>query len=170
MREFLKGLELDKETIDTIMAEYGKRTQGLREEKDTAESQLKELKENSKNADELQKKLDAITKENEERTAKEKAKEQDDILNKNISDAIGNVEFVNDFTKNAIVNEIKTALLDKNNQGKSAKDLFNEFTKDQEDIFKNPNKGTSTRPTGDVDTDLAKENHARELLGLDQKN
>ena len=24
MREFLKGLELDKETIDTIMAEYGK--------------------------------------------------------------------------------------------------------------------------------------------------
>mgnify|MGYP006908844375 CR=1 FL=1 len=24
MREFLKGLELDEETIDTIMAEYGK--------------------------------------------------------------------------------------------------------------------------------------------------
>ena len=24
MREFLKGLELDEQTIDTIMAEYGK--------------------------------------------------------------------------------------------------------------------------------------------------
>ena len=32
-RELLEGLELDKETIDTIMAEYGKTTQGLREKK-----------------------------------------------------------------------------------------------------------------------------------------
>lgn len=32
MREFLKGLELDKETIDTIMAEYGKNVTGLREQ------------------------------------------------------------------------------------------------------------------------------------------
>lgn len=39
-REFLEGLELDKETIDTIMAEYGKTTQGLREERDNLKSQL----------------------------------------------------------------------------------------------------------------------------------
>lgn len=39
-REFLEGLELDKETIDTIMAEYGKNTQGLREERDTLKTQL----------------------------------------------------------------------------------------------------------------------------------
>ena len=32
MRDFLKGLELDKETIDTIMAEYGKNVQGLKEQ------------------------------------------------------------------------------------------------------------------------------------------
>ena len=32
MREFLKGLELDKETVDTIMAEYGKQVQGLKEQ------------------------------------------------------------------------------------------------------------------------------------------
>lgn len=31
MRDFLKGLDLDKETIDTIMAEYGKNVQGLKE-------------------------------------------------------------------------------------------------------------------------------------------
>lgn len=39
-REFLEGLELDKETIDTIMAEYGKSTQGLREERDNLKSQI----------------------------------------------------------------------------------------------------------------------------------
>lgn len=32
MRDFLKGLNLDKETIDTIMAEYGKNVQGLKEQ------------------------------------------------------------------------------------------------------------------------------------------
>ena len=32
MREFLKGLELDKETIDTIMAEHGKYLTGLKEQ------------------------------------------------------------------------------------------------------------------------------------------
>lgn len=32
MREFLKGLELDKETIDSIMAEVGKQHTGLKEQ------------------------------------------------------------------------------------------------------------------------------------------
>lgn len=32
MREFLKGLELDSETIDSIMAEYGKNVTGLKEQ------------------------------------------------------------------------------------------------------------------------------------------
>ena len=32
MRDFLKGLDLDKETINTIMAEYGKNVQGLKEQ------------------------------------------------------------------------------------------------------------------------------------------
>ena len=32
MREFLKGLELDRETINTIMAEIGKQHQGLKEQ------------------------------------------------------------------------------------------------------------------------------------------
>ena len=39
-REFLEGLKLEKETIDTIMAEYGKSTQVLREEKDNLKAQL----------------------------------------------------------------------------------------------------------------------------------
>lgn len=56
MRDFLKGLDLDKETIDTIMAEYGKNIQGLKEqieeykgyktENENLSKQLKE-KENS---------------------------------------------------------------------------------------------------------------------------
>ena len=40
MNEFLKGLDLDKETIDTIMAEYGKRLNGLKEENEDLKTQI----------------------------------------------------------------------------------------------------------------------------------
>lgn len=55
MRDFLKGLDLDKETIDTIMAEYGKNVQGLKEQieeykgyKTENENLSKQLKEKEK--------------------------------------------------------------------------------------------------------------------------
>lgn len=139
MREFLKGLDLDSELIDTIMAEHGKLVTKDKEELQTLKSQMKELKENSKNADELQAKYDELVKANEEREAKKKAKEEDDILTNNINSVFGDKKFVNDFTKNAIMNEIKTALKDSANMGKSAKDLFEEITNGKDGIFINPN-------------------------------
>lgn len=40
MREFLKGLDLDKETIDTIMAEHGKYLTGLKEQVEEYKNQV----------------------------------------------------------------------------------------------------------------------------------
>jgi len=65
MREFLKGLDLDKETIDTIMAEHGKYLTGLKEQVDEYkekvadyENQVKELNgkidDNNKSLENLQ--------------------------------------------------------------------------------------------------------------------
>lgn len=73
MREFLRGLELDSETIDTIMAEVGKKHQGLKEQVEEYkskcseyENQVKELnakaEENSKSLENLQ----ALTNENKD--------------------------------------------------------------------------------------------------------
>ena len=42
MREFLKGLELDKETIDTIMAEHGKLITEAKEKTQELENKVKE--------------------------------------------------------------------------------------------------------------------------------
>ncbi len=176
MREFLKGLDLDKETIDTIMAEHGKliteakeKTQELENKVKDYESKIGELSSKAETNTKVQEELDNLKKSIAENEAKAKAKAEDEILTKNITSAFGDKKFVNDYTKNAIVNDIKTALKDSNNAGKSAKDLFEELTKDKEGIFDNPNKGVSTPPTGDVNTGLAKENHDRELLGLDLK-
>ena len=176
MREFLKGLDLDKETIDTIMAEHGKliteakeKTQELENKVKEYESKIGELSSKAEDNTKVQEELDNLKKSIAENEAKAKAKAEDDALTKNITSVFGDKKFVNEYTKNAIISDIKTALKDSNNAGKSAKDLFEELTKDKDGIFSNPNPGVSTPPTGDVNTGLAKENHDRELLGLELK-
>ena len=176
MREFLKGLELDKETIDTIMAEHGKliteakeKTQDLENKVKDYETKIGELSSKAETNTKVQEELDNLKKSIAENEAKAKAKAEDDALTKNITSVFGDKKFVNEYTKNAIISDIKTALKDSNNAGKSAKDLFEELTKDKDGIFSNPNPGVSTPPTGDVNTGLAKENHDRELLGLELK-
>lgn len=176
MREFLKTLELDKEVIDKIMAEHGKSITDLKDKLQTSESQVKDyetkindLKSKAGDNEKIQNELDTLKKTIEENERLAKAKAEDEVLTKNINDAFGDKKFVNEYTKTAIINDIKSALKDTNNVGKSAKDLFEELTKDKDGIFENPNKGISTPPTGDVDTEIVKENHARELLGLEIK-
>lgn len=147
MREFLKGLELDKETIDTIMAEHGKliteakeKTQELENKVKDYETKIGELSSKAETNTKIQEELDTLKKQIAE---EKKQKEQEDLeatLNKNVLEAIGDAEFVNERTKNAIINEVKTALQDKANVGKSAKDIFETITKDSTDIFKNKNK------------------------------
>ena len=147
MREFLKGLELDKETIDTIMAEHGKliteakeKTQELENKVKDYESKIEELSSKAETNTKIQEELDTLKKQIAE---EKKQKEQEDLeatLNKNVLEAIGDKEFVNERTKNAIINEVKNALQDKANVGKSAKDIFETITKDSTDIFKNKNE------------------------------
>lgn len=176
MREFLKGLDLDKETIDTIMAEHGKliteakeKTQDLENKVKDYETKIGELSSKAETNTKVQEELDNLKKSIAENEAKAKAKAEDEALTKNITSAFGDKKFVNDYTKNAIISDIKVALKDSNNAGKSAKDLFEELTKDKDGIFSNPNPGVSTPATGDVNTGLGKENHDRELLGLEPK-
>ena len=147
MREFLRGLELDKETIDTIMAEHGKliteakeKTQELENKVKEYESKIEELSSKAETNTKVQEELDKLKTQIAE---EKKQKEQEDLeatLNKNVLEAIGDKEFVNERTKNAIINEVKTALQDKANVGKSAKEIFEAITKDSTDIFKNKNK------------------------------
>ena len=140
MREFLKGLELDQETIDTIMAEYGKLVTRDKEELQDLKGQILSLQETSKNAIDLQDKYEELTKQIEQDNANKKAKAEEDILNKNILEAIGDRQFVNEYTKNSIINEVKNALNDEANLGKSAKDLFAEITNGKDNLFTNPNQ------------------------------
>lgn len=159
MKDYLEKLEigeegLTKDQIKGIIAEASKMTTNevnkikTELEKEIAEKDevIKSLNEDIKkspSADELEnlksKVADYETKE-KERKEQEDKKIFEENLNKNVLEAIGDAEFVNERTKNAIINEVKTALQDKANVGKSAKDIFETITKDSTDIFKNKNE------------------------------
>lgn len=190
MKDFLENLEigedkikLSKEEIKSILTEHGKSVKNetekvqndMRKENDDLKATIDDLKEQvnkapkSEEIESLKSKIAEYEANETKRIEAEKQKALDESLTANILNAIGDKKFVNDYTKNAIINDIKSSLKDSNNAGKSAKDLFEELTKDKDGIFSNPNPGVSTPPTGDVNTGLAKENHDRELLGLEPK-
>ena len=149
MREFLKGLDLDGELIDTIMAEHGKLVTKDKEELQTLKSQMKELKENSKNAEDLQSKYDELVKANEEREAKAKAEEEDKILTNNINEVFGDKQFTSEYARVGLTNDIKNELNKPENKGRSIKEIFDTLTKDKTDIFANPNQLKDMAGMGD---------------------
>ena len=82
--------------------------------------------------------MDAFEKAEKERKEAEANALKDKQLTDNILEAIGDKEFVNDFTKKSIIAQIKEELGKQENAGKGIKDIFEGLTKDSTDIFKNP--------------------------------
>ena len=71
MRDFLKGLELDSETIDSIMAEHGKQITKLKESINSLKDEVHDLKDKNsqyeetiKKNDDALKNLETLTNEN----------------------------------------------------------------------------------------------------------
>ena len=161
MKDFLEELEigegkvkLSKEEIKSILAKHGdyikietekidNKYKTQLEDNKTTINELKEQIEKSPKSDEMESlktKIADYEQKEADRIANQKAKEEDEILTKNITSVFGDKKFVNDFTKNAIIEQIKTALKDSSNMGKSTKDLFEEITNGKDGIFSNPNQ------------------------------
>ncbi len=124
MREFLKGLDFDKETIDTIMAEYGKQVESLKEQIENYKE--KEEKTNNELAD-YKKQVDSLNK-----TVEEKNKSLEDlqnVTNENndlkaqiqMSDANVKKEFLK-----FVTNEVKEKAGESNDFGKALEDYKKE--------------------------------------------
>ena len=163
LKDYLESLEigeeklkLSKEDIKSIIAESGKIVNAEVEKTENKyKTELDDLKEKIKNAPSseeltnLKNQVADMEAKEQKRLEDEKAKKDDEVLTKNIVEAFGDKQFVNEYTKNAIINDIKLGLKDANNGGKSAKDLFEELTKDKSDIFANPNQISDMAGMGD---------------------
>lgn len=109
MREFLKGLDLDKETIDSIMAEHGKHLTGLKEQVESYKTEvagykttIDELNGKIETSNKSLEDLQAIT--NERNDLKAQIQMSDSNVKKEFSkfvrsEVMANVNDDNDFTK-----------------------------------------------------------------------
>lgn len=109
-REFLEGLELDKEITDTIMAEYGKCVQGLREERDSLKSQLDDANneiQSYKDMDieSIKKSADDWKAKYEEAEANQKAEKEKSIREERTNAFFNDVKFASESAKKGVIAE-----------------------------------------------------------------
>lgn len=145
-REDLRKLELSDEQITGVMklkstaiGELEKKIETLNEEKTNLQNQIDTANETIKRFEDK-----------EQFDLKEKA------LQERIEKTFGESQFINELTKKALVEEMKKAINDETNVGKSDSEIFNELTKDQ-NVFVNPNKPVEIPNMGTTEATNAKE-------------
>lgn len=163
-RDFLKGLDLDKETIDTIMAEHGKTVQAMKEENEeltnkvnTYEAEIKTLKDSSKENDGYKEKFEALEQKIKAQETENQKRKEDEVLTNNILNSFGDKKFASEYAKNGLIADIKSELGKPENKGKGITDIMEYLTKDKDGIFENPNKPADMPGMGDVTTEVSKE-------------
>lgn len=184
-REFLKNAGVADEAVERIMAEYGRDVQAekdkalqsansaeaVRKELETYKSKVEELEKAAGDNDAVRKELDDLKAKiaDEKKAADEKA--ADEALTAAIKGAIpAEKKFVNEFTENALIAQVKAALGQKENVGKSAAEVLDALTKDKSGIFANPNPlDVNIPPTKNVDIEAGNEADMRRIFGLTKK-
>ena len=152
-REFLKELGQEDETINKIMAEHGKDIESYKtrladtEQKLTGsqgqiaqyETKIAELEKLTAGNAELKRQLDTLNAQiAADREAAQKAQADKELTDKVIA-AFGDRKFVNTYTRDAMVAEVKAEMGKAENTGKGIREIFEGLTKDKDGIFANPN-------------------------------
>lgn len=145
---------LDNEQVEKVMTLYGKAiakkeaeiekltesNKELTEKVNTYETKINEFNESAKDNAEWKIKYEELQTSIDKQEAERKAKEEDEILTKNIDEVFGDKKFTSDYARAGLTKDIKDELNKPENKGKSIKDIFDVLTKDKTDIFANPNQ------------------------------
>lgn len=167
-KEFLTGLGLTDEQTSQVFAERGRdiekdraKHEALAAEKQDLQSQLSTLTADKAELERLAGDLDAYktrVSEFEQREAQrieaQRKAQEDEVLTAAVLSAVGDKEFVNEWTKSSIVNEIKSKI------SAGEKDIakaLSELTKDSDGVFKNPNPQVDIPPVGAVSMSISAE-------------
>lgn len=89
-------------------------------------------------AETIRKELEGYRQAEADRKKAEKEAETDRILTAAAEQALEGKAFVNDYTRAHFLEELKKAIADPANKGRSAAGLFEDITKDADGIFRNP--------------------------------
>lgn len=185
--EFLKGLGIDDETIAKIMAENGKDIEkekakatdlsGKLEEANKKvsdyETTIADLKKSAEGNEDFKKKFEELEQKiaDEKAAAEQKAKEEaaEAALAERFKTVVGEQEWRDELTGEAVYSKFKAALADEANKGKGDKDILDALTKDQ-DYWKNPNKPANmTGVNKNTSMGEVSDDQIRAVMGLPPK-
>lgn len=173
--------EVSKELLNAILDEVGAETETYKNkiselEKDieTKSGDIKSLEEtiksSSEDADkikELNDKIAEYEKAETERKQQEEANKIEEALKGRFEAVVKDKQFINDYTKNALYSEFKNKLNDETFKGKGDSDIFEDITKNLENIYKNKNTNINIGGANDKSEDVKQiDNIAREVMGL----
>ena len=158
---------LEEEQIEKVMALYGKavgkfekEVEALKNDKTeleekitTYETKINEFNESAKDNADWKIKYEELQTSIKEQEAKQKAEEEDKLLNENISKLFEGKTFTSEYARNGLLNDIKSSLNKPENKGKGIQELFDEITKDKTDIFASPNQIKDMEGMGDSEQD-----------------
>ena len=183
-REFLKSAGVPEEAIDKVMAEYGKDLQAekdkakaanddrdrARAELETYKTKVTDLEKNAGDNNAVRKELEDLKAKiaEEKRLADERA--ADEALTATIKAAFPqDRKFVNEYTEQAMISQIKSEISKPENKGKGVAEIFSALTKDKTGIFENPNKPGNMGGFGGADIDDVTTGTMRAIMGLPEK-
>ena len=161
---------------ENYQAEFDRRVQKALA---TAKSKWEENKPNtepkvSKDDTDLKKELEALKQQIADKEKREAEIQKDSALTNDIVKVFGDSQFINDYTKNAVISEIKS-IYNKEDNVKSLNDIFTEVTKDKDNIFTNPNQAkdipnVSTDVFTNVDKEAFSKMGYKERIALKEEN
>lgn len=177
-REFLEGLNLEKETIDSIMAEYGKTTQGIREERDTLKSQLSDANKEIQSykdmdIDSIKKSADDWKTKYEEMEANQKAEKEKSIRDERTNAFFNDVKFASESAKAGVIAEFNKKDFKYDEDSKKflgASEWLNELKDKDSGAFLSDvaNPKFTTNPTAPTNTGSM--DQILHAMGLDEEN
>lgn len=129
------------------------------------EKEIGTLKESIGNTEEMQKKIDTLQQSIDERKAADEAAALEKATADRFNAVCGEAKFLNEFTKNGLFAEFKTALADDANKTKSDKDIYEAITNGKDNIFM-PDGGIPGVASSTGGTSTVSDNDVREIMGL----
>lgn len=129
------------------------------------EKEIGTLKESIGNAEAMQKKIDDLQASIDDRKKADEAAAADADMKNRFDTVCGEAKFLNEFTKNGLFNEFKTALADEANKTKSDKDIYEAITNGKDNIFE-PEGGIPSVVSGTGGGSPVTDNDIRDIMGL----
>ncbi|MBQ6480536.1 MAG: phage scaffolding protein [Anaerolineaceae bacterium] len=183
-REFLKNAGVPEDQLDKIMAEYGKDIQAEKDKAakaaadlteanktiETYKSQVTELEKKAGDNADVKKQLDDLKAQIEQSKKEAEAKAADEQMTTVIREAFPkDKKFVNEYTEQALISQIKAELGKPENKGKGVSEILSVITKDKTGIYENPNQPGDMSGFKNPEVEGSNEAAMRRIFGLEPK-